>query len=216
MIAHVAQQTNVLAINAAIEAARAGPAGRGFAVVAAEIRQLSIRTASAATEIGAKITKATAGVDEQLAHAIETSQRDASSSNMRRVLSDIKDMQARFAEAAKNNRMEEVIRNVRQGHDALVELLTEAMGHVQFHDVMRQRIEHVKTAMTDLDQHLQSMADQLLERPWNPGSMGSLQQRLDAQMQRYVMQSQVDTHHAATGAVTKPHPGVERPKIELF
>ena len=135
---------------------------------------------------------------------------------MRRVLGDIKDMQTSFADAAKNNRMEEIINNVRHGHDAMVELLTEAMGHVQFHDVMRQRVEHVKAAMTELDQYLQNMADQLLERPWDPRSMGSLKDHLDAQVQRYVMQSQVDTHLAATGAQTPTHSTTERPKIELF
>jgi len=217
VIARIARQINLLSINAAVEAVRAGHSGNGFAVLAAEIRQLSNQTAATVKDIASKIQIVTSGVDKELEAATSRANRNTAVGNMHKVLADIYDMQKRFNEAADKNDIERVFGSLGQGHRALVELMTQALGEMQFHDVMRQRVDQVQVAIHELNEHLQGLASLMERTDGMPHERDRLRDLLAAQADRYVMHSQVSTHQQTVGVGdAAPAEAHAAPRIELF
>lgn len=212
VITSIAQQTSLLALNAEIEASRAGSAGRGFGVVANEVRKLSVSSTQAAADIAERINATWKKVNQEMADAKSALEEREADTGMQMLVDELGEMQMEFS---KNSELLlGVIADVDASYQECVERLSQALGHIQFQDVMRQRMEHVQEALGEMREHLQVLARAPEDPAWDGRLIETFQSLLEAHLGRYRMASQTMTHQAvAGGAVQGNH---SRPSIELF
>ncbi|MDO8699340.1 MAG: methyl-accepting chemotaxis protein [Rhodoferax sp.] len=184
----IAQQTNLLAINAAIEAARAGTVGRGFAVVASEVRVLSKRSG----ETGKKIADTVESVNKAIAKTLQVSRQYAEQDAEMVAHSEqvIESVLGQFRSAVTD--LNDSATVLRQENQLIQGEISDVLVALQFQDRVSQMLTHVRTDQDKLSQTLDE-SDQQLAAGVMPQSIDA-SAWLDALASTYTTQEQVAMH----------------------
>lgn len=158
----LASQTNLLALNAAIEAARAGEAGRGFAVVADEVRTLSGKSGETGRDIGQKIEAITTAIQATINAAHRLVEHDES--NLALLDRSINDVTARLGEEI--NLLHESGHRLHTLSCETENNIEQIIIKLQFQDRVNQILHHLQTDMHNIAITVDDNISQLDEKSW--------------------------------------------------
>ncbi len=213
LVRGISKKTNLLALNASIEAARAGDVGRGFAVVAEEVRQLAEATNQAVARIDEGIRGVALSVEAHSRGSREAFDAAGERAILEKLATQLQGLGESYHEVTQ--RESRVLTDVSESSRRLGDMFVNALASVQFQDVTRQQVEQVVDATRRLDEHAQAMASRLRDLEAAAGAAGGIARHIDELYDGYVMHAQREAHVRAAGTATRAVPAKAQ-RVELF